>query len=128
MVATIPEPKTGPVGADGHSSAECLHMLKSVRDALEVLSGKWKIPIIISLSHGTKRFKQISKEVEGITDRMLSKELKELEMNQLITRTIYDTFPPTVEYAITSHGQSLGRAIAELKEWGDAHRKKIMSS
>jgi DNA-binding HxlR family transcriptional regulator len=101
-------------------------MLTPVRNALEVLNGKWKLPIIISLSFGPRRFKQIASDVNGITDKMLSKELKDLEMNKLITRTIYDTFPPTVEYTITDHGRSLERLINELRIWGQKHRKKII--
>ena len=57
---------------------------------------------------------------------MLSKELKALEMNHLIKRTVYDTFPPTVEYSITEHGKSLEKVLAELGSWGTLHRKKIM--
>ncbi|WP_394992034.1 winged helix-turn-helix transcriptional regulator [Emticicia sp.] len=109
-----------------HSPEECTKMIVPVRDALEILNGKWKLPIILSLSFGTKRFNQISKEINGITDKMLSKELKDLEVNQLITRTVHDTFPPTVEYAITEHGKSLEKLIAELRSWGMVHRKKII--
>jgi len=108
-----------------HTSAECKSILLPVRDALQVLNGKWKIPIIAALTFGPKRFREIAREVHGITDRMLSKELKELEMNQLVRRTVYDSFPPTVEYAITPHGDSLKKLIEELKEWGIKHRKKI---
>lgn len=97
-----------------------------VKDALEALSGKWKIPILVSLSSGTKRFKEISKEVGGITDKMLSKELKDLEMNKLISRTVRDTFPPTVEYSWTEHSRTLGNLIKELQSWGAVHRKKII--
>jgi len=106
--------------------SECAKCIMSVSDALEALNGKWKLPILVSLKFGNKRFKEISKEINGITDKMLSKELKELEMNQLITRTVYDTFPPTVEYAITEHGLSLDIVILSLKNWGMRHRKKIM--
>lgn len=105
---------------------ECTRALVPVRDALEVLNGKWKLPIIISLSFGAKRFGQIAKDINGITDKMLSKELKELEINQLVTRSVYDTFPPTVEYSITDHGRSLERVINELRFWGLKHRKKII--
>lgn len=105
---------------------ECTAMLVPVRDALEALNGKWKLPIIISLSFGPKRFKEVTKEVHGITDKMLSKELKDLEMNQLVKRTIYTTFPPTVEYSITEHGKSLEKLINELRVWGMRHRKKVM--
>ena len=105
---------------------ECFKFILPVRDALDILNGKWKIPIIISLSFGAKRFKQISKELSGITDKMLSKELKELEINQLVKRTVYDTFPPTVEYSITPHGSTLEKVIKELRDWGVRHRKKII--
>jgi DNA-binding HxlR family transcriptional regulator len=109
-----------------HNHEECTKMIVPVRDALEILNGKWKLPIILSLTYGAKRFKQISKDINGITDKMLSKELKDLEMNQLVKRTVYDTFPPTVEYAITEHGQSLEKLITELRNWGLKHRKHIM--
>ena len=105
----------------------CQGYIRPVRDALEVLNGKWKLAIIGSLSFGTKRFGQISKEVHGITDKVLSKELKDLEANQLIKREVYDTFPPTVEYSVTAHGKSLEHVINELRKWGLTHRKKIMN-
>ncbi len=105
--------------------SECVQMILPVRDALDILSGKWKLPIIISLGFGNKRFTQISGEIPGITDRMLSKELKMLEENQLIKRTVYDAFPPVVEYSITPHGRSLEKVITELRTWGEQHRRKI---
>jgi DNA-binding HxlR family transcriptional regulator len=107
---------------------ECTRMILPVRDALEILRGRWKLPIIISLSFGTKRFKQISKEINGITDKMLSKELKDLEVNQLVKRTVYDSFPPAVEYSITEHGKSLEKVVAELRNWGVEHRRKIIGN
>ncbi|MES2134105.1 MAG: helix-turn-helix domain-containing protein [Bacteroidota bacterium] len=98
----------------------------SIKDALEALEGRWKLLILFSLSTGNKRFTQISKEVIGITDKTLSKELKNLEANKLINRNVYDTFPPTVEYSITAHGKSLERVMEELHYWGLSHRKKII--
>ena len=97
-----------------------------VKDSLDVLHGRWKLPILVSLKFSSKRFKQISRDINGITDKMLSKELKELEMNQLIRRTVYDTFPPTVDYELTKHGHSLDSVISALKDWGGTHRKKII--
>ena len=107
---------------------KCTAAILPVRDALDVLNGKWKLPIIISLSFGKKRFKEITHEVPNITDRMLSKELKDLETNKLIERKVYDTFPPTVEYIITEHGKSLKKVILELRNWGIEHRNKIIGS
>jgi DNA-binding HxlR family transcriptional regulator len=109
-----------------HNPEECSKMIIPVRDALEMVNGKWKLPIILSVSFGAKRFKQISKDINGITDKMLSKELKDLEINQLVKRTVYDTFPATVEYSITEHGKSLEKLIDELRNWGLVHRKKII--
>ncbi len=106
--------------------AECAKMILPVRDTLDLLNGKWKFPIIVSLTFGNKRFGQIAKDLNGITDRMLSKELKELELNQLVKRTVYDDFPPIVEYAITDHGRSLEKVVEELRNWGTLHRKKIL--
>ena len=103
----------------------CLKMIVPVRDALDILSGKWKLPIIISLSFGNKRFKQIANEIPNITDRMLSKELRDLEQNQLVKRTVYDTFPVTVEYSMTEYGKSLDKVIDALCAWGTEHRKRI---
>jgi DNA-binding HxlR family transcriptional regulator len=93
-------------------------MMLPVKDALEILNGKWKLQIIVSLSFGIKRFSEMRKEIPGITDKMLSKELKELEINRLITRTVYDKFPPVVEYAITPHGESLHSVFGRITEMG----------
>lgn len=109
-----------------HTAEKCNRQLLPVKDALEVLNGKWKLPIIVSLSFGSKRFKEISRQVNGITDKMLSKELKELEMNELIKRTVYDTFPPTVEYEMTEYGKSLQKVIKALGDWGELHRERIL--
>ena len=104
----------------------CPKNMLSIRDALEALEGRWKLLILFSLQPGPKRFKEISKEVNGITDKTLSKELKILEMNRLVKRDVYDTFPPTVEYTITAHGKSLEKVMEELHYWGLAHRKEII--
>ncbi len=100
--------------------------LMAVRDAMEVLNGKWKLQILIALFSGKKRFKQIASQIDGISDRMLSVELKHLEENKLITRTVLDAFPPVVEYDVTKHTHSLNSVIDSLKDWGYLHRSKIM--
>ena len=107
------------------SIGECTKAILPVRDALDILSGKWKLPIIISLSFGNKRFKEISKEIPNITDKMLSKELRDLEINQLVKRTVYDSVPVIIEYSMTNYGKSLERVIDELRDWGVLHRKRI---
>jgi len=108
------------------SVEQCNAALLPVKDALEVLNGRWRLPILITLSEGPKRFKQIAKEVVGITDKMLSKELKSLEENKLLTRKVYDTFPPMVEYAPTAHSETLKDVIIALKDWGTLHRREVI--
>jgi DNA-binding HxlR family transcriptional regulator len=117
--------------AQGHpkgaaTQSECTGVLLPVRDALDVLSGKWKLPIIISLSFGTKRFTQIARDIPSITDKMLSKELRDLEMNDLVKRTVHDTMPVVIEYSMTPYGKSLQKVIEELRAWGLQHRKRMI--
>ena len=112
---------------EGRTQQKCMGMILPVSDAIQILSGKWKLPILISLQFGNKRFSEIAKDIPKITDRMLSKELRELEINQLVERTVYDTVPVTVEYSITAYGESLDPVIMELAKWGKQHRKRIMS-
>ncbi len=100
--------------------------MRSIKDALEALEGRWKLLILFSLSSGPKRFRQLSKEVEGISDKILSKELKSLETNKLIHREVQNAFPTSVEYSISAHGRSLEKLIAELHYWGLAHRQAII--
>ncbi len=107
------------------SKEGCSKRLMPVQDALYVLSGKWKLPIIVALKHGHKRFKELNREIDGITAKMLSKELKELEMNDLVTRTVYDTIPVSVEYELTAYGETLDPVIMALGDWGTKHRKRI---
>ena len=109
-----------------HSEDVCKSSIAAVRDTLYVLSGKWKLPIIIALSSGTKRFKELQRSINEITPKILSKELKELEMNDFVTRTVYATSPVTVEYALTKYSGSLDNIIEEMRDWGIQHRKRIM--
>jgi len=101
--------------------------MRSVQDAMDALNGKWKIAIVSSICcYGKRRFSDILNDVEGISNRMLSKELKELELNQLVQRTVLPIQPITVEYELTEHGNTLQRIISELSDWGKLHRKKIV--
>jgi DNA-binding HxlR family transcriptional regulator len=102
--------------------------MMAIHDAMDVLSGKWKIYIISSICHYNKRrFSDILNDVIGISNKMLSKELKELEINKLIKRTVLDTHPVTVQYELTKHGKTLQTIINNLTEWGTEHRKQIIS-
>lgn len=98
----------------------------AVNDTMNVLNGKWKLPIIGSLLYGKKRFKELEREIPKITPRMLSKELKDLEVNGIVTRTVYDTIPVTVEYELTKSGNSLNTVLEVMVEWGLQHRKMVI--
>lgn len=101
--------------------------MMAVQDSMDVLSGKWKISIISSICYYNKRrFSDILNDIPGISNKMLSKELKELEINKLVRRTVLDTQPITVKYELTEHGLTLKTIINNLTEWGIEHRKKIV--
>lgn len=107
------------------SSKECKTFIQPVRDVLDLINGKWKLPILIALSFGNKRFKELENDIAGITPRMLTKELRDLEVNKLITRTVYDSSPVIVEYTLTAYGKSLDEVITAMREWGKKHRAKL---
>jgi DNA-binding HxlR family transcriptional regulator len=99
-----------------------------VSDALDVFSGKWKIPIIAALNfYETCGFKDLEKIVEGITPKMLSKELKLLEDNLILTREVLATRPVTVKYSITDYGRTCEAVMSALYSWGLKHRKEVFN-
>jgi len=102
--------------------SRCVKLMKPVQTALSVLSGKWKIPIIISLLYSSKRYKEIVEDISNITDRMLSKELRELETNGLVRRVVHDTRPVKIEYSMTEYGRTLEPIILALAAWGENHQ------
>lgn len=105
---------------------ECHMMLVGIRDTQELLSGKWKTEIIGALYfRGTTRFMDLKRHLSGIAPKVLSKELKELEMNHLVSRTVLDTMPVTVEYELTEQGRSLNTVIDAMAKWGVNYRKQL---
>lgn len=107
----------------------CKNRIIAINDTMQVLSGKWKFHIIGTLLIGGKmRFMDLLREVEGIGSKMLSKELQDMEMNQLVTRTVLNTKPITVEYEITSYGRTLEPIIDEIAQWGAAYREALHKS
>lgn len=104
----------------------CQSKLMAARDALDVIQGKWRIPIIISLTHGNKRFGEIQRDISDISPKMLSQELKALEENKIITRTLFDSMPVTVEYALTPFGDTMSKLLEEIVNWGIHFRKEIV--
>src|SRR3954471_14676157 len=100
----------------------CTGALAAVQDALYVLNGKWKIPIIVALSEGNKRFGELQRAVTGIAPKVLSNELKMLELNGFVVRRVYDTIPVSVEYELLEYSNTLNSVIEALKKWGEQHR------
>lgn len=105
---------------------DCKQHFRAVHDTLDVVSGKWRVLIIACLASGKKRYLELQRIVEGIGTKMLSKELRELELNGLITRSVQPTKPVTVEYELTDYGKTLKPIIDEMASWGRRHREKVI--
>ena len=109
-----------------HDHIRCISELLPTRDTLELLSGKWKILIIMALAvKGPSRFMEMVRDIGNITPKMLSKELRDLEQNELVTRTVLPTIPVTVEYALTDYGRTLRPVIVAMRDWGVTHRARM---
>ena len=108
-----------------HTRETCQKSMLAIRDTLDVVGGKWKLLLITILISGKRRFRELVREA-NITPRILSKELKEMEMNGLITRTVLNTKPVTVEYALTPYSETLKNVLEAMDYWGQQHRKKII--
>ena len=96
----------------------------TIQDTLDVVGRKWKLILISILRDGKMRFRELSREAE-ISPRILSKELQELEMHGLVTRTVCNTRPITVEYALTPYSETLSEVIVAMNKWGKQHRQKV---
>ena len=99
--------------------------IQPVMDALEIIGGKWKFPIIFSLCSSKKRFKELEADLGKISSRALSNALKDLEENGLIKREVFPTVPVTVEYSLTEYGYELRPVLQAIQQWGLTHRKRI---
>lgn len=100
--------------------------LQAIQDTLDIVSGRWKMQIIALLCNSEFRYSELEKGLPKITPRMLSKELKDLEINELVIRKVYDTLPVKVTYQLTDYGYTLVPLIIELTNWGKQHRERIM--
>ena len=104
-----------------------IQFVLSINDTLNVISGKWKLPIIGSILFGKKRFTDIQRNIPKISPRMLSKELKELELNGMLIRRVYNSTPILVEYELSKSGKSITEVLDKMIEWGIKHRESVMS-
>ena len=99
--------------------------LLAIQDSMEIIQGRWKMSIIALLCNGEFRYSELERGLPKITPRMLSKELRELEISELILRTVYDSRPIKVTYKLADYGYTLVPLIIELTNWGKQHREKI---
>ncbi|MDB5127863.1 helix-turn-helix domain-containing protein [Mucilaginibacter sp.] len=107
------------------TSEACTNRLTSIGDALYVIGGKWKLRVIVALLEGSKRFNEIQRSIDGISARVLSSELKELELNGFVTRIVHTGTPIVVEYQITEYADTLSGVLNSLSSWGAMHRDKL---
>ncbi|MDF7815241.1 helix-turn-helix domain-containing protein [Hymenobacter sp. YC55] len=112
-----------PICPGSHSKSQ--H--QAVRDTLDVISGKWKLVILAVLLQRKYRFKELSREI-NITPRILSRELQEMELNQLVKRTVCDTRPITVEYECTAHSRTLLSVVQAMCDWGYLHHEAVVGT
>lgn len=99
-------------------------------EALRVLEGKWKIVVIIQLfsAEGPLRFSELERRIEGVNQKMLIQQLKQLEADGIVMRTLFPQVPPKVEYSLSEAGRALGPALEALMSWASAYRTRAASS
>ncbi len=107
-----------------HVASEC----PAVREVLNRVGDKWSVQVVALLGEGKKRFSELRREIEGISQRMLTLTLKGLERDGLVTRTVYPTIPVRVEYDLTRLGRSLLVPISQLGEWAANNRESIQAA
>src|SRR5688572_16893895 len=110
------------------SQEQCKTKLNSIADALYAIGGKWKLRIIIALKEGNKRFNEMQRVIDGISAKVLSAELKDLELNGFVRRNVFTGSPVVVEYELTDYADTLGDVLHTLSEWGAMHREKVRKS
>ncbi len=106
--------------AENHSRLTC-----EVETTLDVIGGRWKVLIIRELIAGVKRFGELQRSVNGITQKMLTQQLREMEEDGIIHREVYAQIPPKVEYSLTFLGESLKPILYAMHEWGEKHSSQI---
>ena len=99
--------------------------LQAIQDTMEIVQGRWKMSIIALLCNGEFRYSELEKGLPKISPKMLSKELKDLEINGLVERKVYDSIPVKVSYKLADYGYTLVPLIIELTNWGLEHREMI---
>ncbi len=99
------------------------HQICPVEITLHVIGGRWKVLILWYLKENLRRFGELKRLMPGITQKMLTHQLRELERDGLVHRKVYTQVPPKVEYSITAHGKSLAPILNQMGKWGTEHQK-----
>ena len=97
---------------------DCKEVAFALRDTMNAISGKWKLAIVGTIMYGKHHFTEIQHNIPKITPRMLSKELRELEINGVVKRTVTDTIPVSITYELTESGQELDALVRLMMDWG----------
>jgi len=108
--------------------SDCAKRIRAIDDTMDILNGKWKVSIIARLCYKPMRYSELLRDIYGISGKVLSRELKDLEMNGLITRIVSQNKPIAVTYEISEYGHSLRVLTDSIAEWGLQHRDRIIKS
>lgn len=110
------------------TATECKATLNSIADAFYVIGGKWKLRIIVALKDGNKRFNELHRVIDGISAKVLSAELKDLELNGFVNRNVFTGTPVIVEYELSAYAETLNEVLHSLSKWGAMHRETVRKS
>ena len=99
-----------------------------VATTLDVMGGRWKAVILFHLMDGTKRFGELRRKLPGVTQRMLTLQLRELQRDDVIQRVIYAEMPPRVEYSLTEFGHTLTPVLIAMRDWGRSQRAILVAT
>lgn len=105
-----------------------MHREETAGQVIELLGGKWSIPVLIALSTGTRRFHELVDDAEGISRRMLTMTLRRLERDGLVERHVYARIPARVEYQLSEIGETLLLALRPLEQWGDRNLSEVLAA
>jgi len=115
--SNVPSAQLPPAAVDPHTGSAC----RSVTPVLNRVGDKWSMQIVMRLSQGPRRFSALKREIDGVSQRMLTLSLRGLERDGLVTRTVTPSIPPRVDYELTELGVSLREPVKALGEWAIAH-------
>lgn len=103
----------------------CRYRLRAVGDTMYAIGGKWKMPIIVAMLDGTSRFNELLRAIDGLSSKVLASELKDLELNGFLKRTVSEGPPVVVDYHLTEYSNTLKDVLKALFDWGVNHRQEV---